>query len=373
MNRTLKSKEVKERPGFRLVHQLFRTTGVIIGFFILTYPLREIFIHNMGIGFLQAEFPLFLVLIEKVVIKSAAVGLILAGFLPLSPQWPALRKRVPHFFLYTILFLLWAVIFFASFNMGGYYFSLFSGIIKSSFPVPLSLILVIVMVFNLWRIRIEFNNGERIEGNEPPLNVLKNHGICLVILVIFLPLLMIMIYGATDYSGILRSGQGSLFPSIDCIIVYGAKVNYDGTPSVALTERVNRAVELFHEGYGRYLLMTGGTNHNGKSEAECMKNIAISHGVPADRVIVDERGFKTYYSISNVKKIMENRGWQQSLSVSHNYHLLRIKLAADQVGLNTYTVPVKNSGLISYEFWSVVREISALYYYYFFKGRNSNV
>lgn len=188
MNQTLKSKEVKERSGFRLVHQLFRTTGVILG----------------------------------------------------------------------------------------YYFSLFSEIIKSSFPVPLSLILVIVMVFNLWRIRIEFNNGERIEGNEPPLNVLKNHGVCLVLLVIFLPMLMIMIYGATDYS------------------------------------------------------------------------------------------------VSNAKKIMENRGWQQPLSVSHNYHLLRINLAADQIGLNTYTVPVKNSGLISYEFWSVVREISALYYYYFFKGGNSD-
>jgi len=374
MNQPIKSKEVKEHPRLRIVHQLFRTAGVIFSVFILTYPLRNIFIHSLGTGFLQVEFLPFWDLLGRVMIQAAAVGLILAGFLPLSPRWSVFWERIPRLFLYIILFLLWTVVFFVSFNVIGYYFLFFSGTIKSTFPVPLDLILVIVIVFNIWRIHNEFGNGERIEGDAPPLNLLKNHGVCLVLLVIFFPLLMIMIYGATDYTGILGSGQRSPLPSVDCIVVYGAKVNHDGTPSGALAERVNRAVELFHQGYGRYLLMTGGANHNGKSETQSMKDFAISQGVPADRIIVDESGFKTYYSILNVKKIMENRGWHQSLSVSHNYHLLRIKLAADHAGLNTYTVPVKNSGLISYEFWSVIREIPALYYYYFFffMGRNSD-
>jgi len=362
-NQSMISKELKAGFCIRFLHTFFRTAGVILGFLILSSPLKDIFIWRFGPDFHWIDFPPYFVTLETILLKAGALGLILMALLPLSPWWSDIRQRISIFIL-TVQVLLWTFIFFACFNVIEYYFFLFNRNIASSFPVPLSLIVVVVIMMNLWRIRIESGSTARIDRNEPPLSLVKSHGVCLVLLIVFLPLTMILIYGATDHTHIFGNGQGGEFPPADCIIVYGAKVNKDGTPSGALADRVNQAVELFRSGCGRYLVMTGGANDDGESETQCMKNFAISHGVPANRIIINETGFKTYDSVLNVKKIMDDHGWRHSLSVSHNYHLLRIKLMAKRVGLNTYTVPVKNSGLIPYEAWLVVREIAALYYYY---------
>lgn len=358
------------KGGFckRFIHRLFRTAGVILGFLILSYPLKDIFIWRFGTNLHWIDFPPYFVTLETIMLKAGAVGLILAALLPLSPLWPKLRLsklgQGISIFKYMVQSLLWAFIFFASINVIEYYFLLFKDSIASSFPVSPGLIVIMIIIMNLWRIRVEFGNTKRITGKESILCLVKSHGLCLLLLIIFLPLLMILIYGATDHTCIFGNGDGGECTPADCIIVYGAKVNTDGSPSGALADRVNHAVELFHNGYGRFLVMTGGASADGESETRCMKNFAISHGVPANRIIINETGFKTYDSVLHVKKIMDEFGWRHSLSVSHNYHLLRIKLAAKQVGLNTHTVPVKTSGLIPYEPWLVIREIAALYYYY---------
>lgn len=352
------------------IHQFFRIAAVLLGVFILFNLVGDIFMEGSGIYFLWLDFNFFpyLVIVGRILLLAAALGLILATFFPLFSWWSR-QCRGASMVFHTVQFFIFMAIFFTSFNVIRYYYFLLKGSIISSFPVPLSLFVVIVLVMNTWRIRIEFREGRPIDEDEPPQRFVKVHWVYLVVLIIFIPLIMMLTYGASDYTRMPMPGNSDpgKLSRADCIIVYGARVKKDGAPSGALTDRIVHAVKLFKKGCSRYLVMTGGMNGDGVSEAQSMKNFAVSLGVPADRIILDEEGRTTYHSVINVKQIMDDLGWQNSLSVSHDYHLLRIKMAAERVGLNTCTVPILMSNGFSFKPWYLLREIAALYYYYFFQ------
>ena len=45
--------------------------------------------------------------------------------------------------------------------------------------------------------------------------------------------------------------------AVNPMIIFGAKVNPDGTPSAALRERLDIGIRLYHQGYVDHLVMTG--------------------------------------------------------------------------------------------------------------------
>lgn len=358
--------------SFILIQQFFRTAGVLLGVFILFNFVGDIFMEGSGIHLLCLDFNFFpyIVIVGRILLLAAALGLILATFLPLFSWWSLHCRRASMVF-HTVQFFICMAIFFSSFNMIWYYYFLLKGNIISSFPVPLSLFVVIVLVMNTWRIGIEFRKGKPIDGDEPPRRFVKVNCIHMMVMIIFIPLMMMLIYGAADYTYMPMPGNsqpGELIRA-DCIIIYGARIKKDGTPSDALKDRLRHAVTLFKKGCSRFLVMTGGMNEDGVSEAQSMKNFAVSLGIPDERIILDEEGCSTYHSVINVKKIMDALGWQNSLSVSNGYHLLRIKIAAERVGLNTCTVPILMPKGFTFKPWYLLREIAALYYYYFSQWR----
>ena len=350
----------------RLAHQFFRTAGAAIAAFIVLNALGDLLLPRFGADFLWIVFPRWLRIPGRMVLLGAAASLGLAVARPFRKKWAFVAAQ-------GLLFL---VAFAALLNAIAFYVLLAGGRIASYFPVPSSLLVVAVMVMNAWRIRIERGPvgsvtawtgrrglGRRIDADETPRRLAVVHGACLAGVSVLAPLVLVLVYGTTDYS---HMTEPKAAPA-DCIVVYGAKVHDDGSLSLALADRVRHGVRLFQEGRGRRLVMSGGAYADGTSEPRSMKKFAVKLGVPADAIILDEAGLNTYRSAVGVRKLMDERGWMLSISVSHYYHLLRIQMAARRAGLRTLTVPCRMSRRLVREPWFLAREIAAFYCYYFLR------
>ena len=104
----------------------------------------------------------------------------------------------------------------------------------------------------------------------------------------------------------------------DCILVLGAGVRDDGTPSPMLYDRVTVAVELY-EATGAPLLMSG--DHTGDyNEVGVMKALAMEMGVPSEDIFLDHEGYSTYESLYRTKRVF---GADRILIVTQGYHLHR--------------------------------------------------
>ena len=114
----------------------------------------------------------------------------------------------------------------------------------------------------------------------------------------------------------------------DCILVLGAGVRADGTPSDMLRDRVTVAVELYHA-TGAPLLMSG--DHTGDyNEVGVMKALAVEMGVPSEDIFLDHEGYSTYESIYRAKGVF---GAETILIVTQEYHLHRALYIARELGM----------------------------------------
>ncbi len=152
----------------------------------------------------------------------------------------------------------------------------------------------------------------------------------------------------------------------DCILVLGAGVKDDGTPSHMLEDRLLRGIELYEAGVSNTVLMSGDHGRVEYDEVNVMKDYAVSKGVDADRIFLDHAGFSTYDSLYRAKEIF---GAEKIIIVTQEYHLYRALAIADSLGIEAVGV---SSDLRSYygQFTRDVREVAARtkdFFYILFK------
>ncbi len=143
-------------------------------------------------------------------------------------------------------------------------------------------------------------------------------------------------------------------PEMPVAIVFGAGI---GTP--VLSDRVKTAVSLHRNGKVRKILMTGDNAHANYDEPEAMKSLAIAAGIPAQDIICDYAGFRTYDSLYRARNIFDV---QKAILVTQEFHLPRAIFIAKQLGLSVVGV---DAGLRSYgieQYWYNLREIIASEY-----------
>jgi vancomycin permeability regulator SanA len=223
-----------------------------------------------------------------------------------------------------------------------YYLLLGSGTIASAFPVPMSLLLLLPIAAALRELLRPPARGRLLIAAVPASAV----G-CLATF-----LALIATFGSTDYRR-----------EADCAVVLGAGVWDDGTPSLALSDRVAEGIRLYRDGLVGKLIMTGGTGRNGHSEPEVMRRIAVRAGVPAAAVLLDEAGSDTRRSAKSVRRIMDREGLRSALVVSHYYHLLRCRGIFAHAGVDCRTVPARMSRRLDGEPWYLLRECAAFVTY----------
>jgi uncharacterized SAM-binding protein YcdF (DUF218 family)/glycosyltransferase involved in cell wall biosynthesis len=108
----------------------------------------------------------------------------------------------------------------------------------------------------------------------------------------------------------------------DAIVVFAGGVGESGNAGTGVQERVARAVDLYRGGYAPTIVFSSGYVFTLR-EAEVMKAIAVSEGVPAEAIVLEEAAANTYENVRNSSQIARARGWSRVLLVSSPYHMLR--------------------------------------------------
>ena len=141
----------------------------------------------------------------------------------------------------------------------------------------------------------------------------------------------------------------------DCIIVLGAGVRKDGSPSSMLKDRLDKGIELYKEGIAPKIIMSGDHGQRRYDEVNTMKKYAIEEGVPSEDIFMDHAGFSTYESIYRERDVFEVK---KAIIVTQKYHMYRSLYIADKLGLDAdgvITEDIKYSG----QFARDIREVLA--------------
>ena len=120
----------------------------------------------------------------------------------------------------------------------------------------------------------------------------------------------------------------------DVIIVLGAQVKEDGTPSVALERRLTAALESYQQ--DRQLIIVCGAQggNEPRPEGDVMRDWLLARGVPEEDVVAETESFNTRENLNHAKAIMEERGLVNALIVTSDYHVARGLALCRQVGIS---------------------------------------
>ncbi len=121
----------------------------------------------------------------------------------------------------------------------------------------------------------------------------------------------------------------------DCILVLGAGLRKDNSPSPILRERIDRGILLYNSGAAPKLLMSGDHGRTEYNEVGVMKALAVESGIPSEDVFMDHAGFSTYESLYRARDIFCA---DRVIIVSQKYHLYRALYIAEQLGIEAYGV-----------------------------------
>jgi vancomycin permeability regulator SanA len=233
----------------------------------------------------------------------------------------------------------------ALWNVVGYYRIWDVGWIEPQSPVPLSLVIAIALGFIVSSM---LRPAPAVSGRTAIIIVAAVS----LAFVVGLPLLQIAFFGTTDYRR-----------PADAIVVFGARVRLNGTPSITLANRVITASELYRQGLADTVVMTGGIEPSGFDETAVMRDLAAEFGVPSNVIVLDAEGDTTAASVANTTNLFSDLEAHRILAVSQFYHLPRIKLTYAAAGVEVWTVPARTASIPQIK-GLITREIPAFWLYY---------
>ena len=118
-------------------------------------------------------------------------------------------------------------------------------------------------------------------------------------------------------------------------IVFGAGLLRDGTPTAVLQDRVKTSVELYNNGTINKLLMSGDNRFKNYNEPAAMRDYALSLGIPADDIVLDYAGRRTYDTCYRAKYIF---GLDEALLITQKFHLPRAIYTCNKLGIQSFGV-----------------------------------
>ncbi len=158
----------------------------------------------------------------------------------------------------------------------------------------------------------------------------------------------------------------------DAIIVLAGGTGESGKAGGGYQERVKQAADLYHAGQASHMIFASGYTFVFQ-EAEMMKDLAVSCGIPASSILLEVQGINTRQSLERVEHMVRQQGWHSILLVSSPYHMRRAilvwqKLAPD---VAVFPSPVPHSQFYIHEraanfeqIYGILHEYAGLFYYW---------
>ncbi|RLC93513.1 MAG: hypothetical protein DRI77_11845 [Chloroflexi bacterium] len=114
-------------------------------------------------------------------------------------------------------------------------------------------------------------------------------------------------------------------------LVLGAGLWADGSLTPILADRVATAADLYHAGVVHKLLFSGDNRFVNYNEPQAMLEYAISLGVPAEDIVLDYAGRRTYDSCYRARAIF---GVEQAVLVTQRFHAARTLYLCDALDVD---------------------------------------
>lgn len=120
----------------------------------------------------------------------------------------------------------------------------------------------------------------------------------------------------------------------DAIVILGAQVKSDGTPSVQLQWRLETALKAYQD--SAKVIVTCGAKGADEPmpEADFMRTWLIANGVPQDSVLAENQSFNTRENIANAVSLLSSHAVNRLLIVTSDYHLPRAIAIAKDLGVD---------------------------------------
>ncbi len=128
-------------------------------------------------------------------------------------------------------------------------------------------------------------------------------------------------------------------------------------PSQMLWRRLTAAETYLRQHPDISVVVSGGQGSDEiMSEALCMKNWLVDHGIPEERIFMEDRSSTTYENLKFSRAVItENDLPEQIIIVTNNFHSCRAAMIARKQGYSCTSVPAKTT------WWlfpvSVLREV----------------
>lgn len=141
----------------------------------------------------------------------------------------------------------------------------------------------------------------------------------------------------------------------DCIIVLGAGIEDECTPTPMLKDRLDTGIELYNQGAASKILLTGDNGQVGHNEIHVMLKYVKEAGVPSEDIFCDHAGFSTYDSMYRAIDIFQVK---KAIVVTQKYHEYRAIYIAQKLGLEVLGVSSDQDSYIG-QFARDIREVLA--------------
>lgn len=183
----------------------------------------------------------------------------------------------------------------------------------------------------------------------------------ILILILIIPLTAFIINAAVCLSTLneLKTPTALEDTHVDYIMVLGAGIEPDGSPSPILKERLDTAIALYENHNAKQLIVSGGMDE-AQSEISAMYNYLIEHGIPENDVLCDTLGVNTFASMNNLAEVYHANS---AIIVSQRFHLYRAVFIAKHLDLQVYGCPasekdISDRNLLYREFLARVKDFT---------------
>ena len=165
---------------------------------------------------------------------------------------------------------------------------------------------------------------------------LKVTWFCFKLFSFFLLSVLLIVVGADVYTNAISSGYCHK-NTADCRqgdvgLVLGCSKRFSRSkPSLYFEGRMNAAAELWKTGKLSCIIVSGDNREIYYNEPRDMKEALIKLGVPAEKIVCDYAGLRTYDSVVRAKRIF---GVSKMTIISQTFHVKRAVATARHLGID---------------------------------------
>ena len=146
------------------------------------------------------------------------------------------------------------------------------------------------------------------------------------------------------------------------VIVLGAGIKEDGTPTLSLLNRLERGVAYAAEYPNTTIIVSGGQGSNEPMpEAQAMAQYLKNRGVDPKRIIIEDRSTSTMENFMYAKELI---GDQKEIAfITNDFHVFRSCILARRNGFRAYGYGTATPGIVlvnSYlrEFFALIKSLA---------------